>query len=65
MEPTFMVMGQLAATAAVFAINNNTSVQQVNAKELLEDLIKNPLADGGQPEIIIDNSDTATVLIKG
>ena len=65
MEPVFMVLGQSAATAAVFAINNNTSVQQVNAKELLEELIKNPLADGSQPEILVDNSDTANLTIEG
>ncbi|MEO9004051.1 MAG: FAD-dependent oxidoreductase [Ginsengibacter sp.] len=65
MEPVFMVLGQSAATAAVFAINNNTSVQQVDTKKLLEELTKNPLADGSQPEILIDNNDTDNVLIKG
>jgi hypothetical protein len=65
MEPVFMVLGQSAATAAVFAINNNTSVQQVDAKRLREELTKNPLADGSQPEIIVDNSDTVDVLVNG
>jgi hypothetical protein len=65
MEPVFMVLGQSAATAAVFAINNKTSVQQVNAKKLLEELTKNPLADGSQPEMLVDNSDTANVITEG
>ncbi|MEO5648467.1 MAG: FAD-dependent oxidoreductase, partial [Ginsengibacter sp.] len=65
MEPVFMVLGQSAATAAVFAINNKISVQQVNAQQLLEELIRNPLADGSQPEILVDNTDAADVLIKG
>jgi hypothetical protein len=34
MEPVFMILGQSAATAAAIAIDHNTSVQEVNYKEL-------------------------------
>jgi hypothetical protein len=34
MEPTFMINGQAAATAAALAVNNNVAVQQVNISQL-------------------------------
>jgi hypothetical protein len=40
MEPVFMILGQSAATAAVFAIDDNLSVQQVPYVKLREQLIK-------------------------
>jgi len=42
MEPVFMILGQSAATAAVFAIDNNIAVQDVDYDKLKERL----LADG-------------------
>jgi hypothetical protein len=42
MEPVFMVLGQTAATAAVHAVQSDTSVQQVKYAKLREKL----LADG-------------------
>ena len=42
MEPVFMVLGQSAATAAVQAIENETTVQDIN----IADLQKRLLADG-------------------
>ena len=42
MEPVFMILGQSAATAAVQAIDNDVSVQEINYKQLRERL----LADG-------------------
>jgi len=42
MEPVFMIFGQSAATAAVFAIEENTAVQDVDYEKLKERL----LADG-------------------
>jgi FAD dependent oxidoreductase len=65
MEPVFMVLGQSAATAAVMAINSNTSVQQVDVKKLHHELAINPLANGSLPEILVDNSDEANTSIKG
>ncbi len=65
MEPVFMVLGQSAATAAVMAINTNTSVQQVVVKKLRHELAINPLANSSQPEILVDNSDEANTTIKG
>lgn len=39
MEPVFMILGQSAATAAVFALNDKTSVQAVNYPKLREQLL--------------------------
>jgi hypothetical protein len=39
MEPVFMVLGQSAATAAVFAIDQNSSVQNVNYSLLKQRLL--------------------------
>jgi hypothetical protein len=39
MEPVFMVLGQSAATAAVIAIDDDCSVQDVNYAKLRERLI--------------------------
>ncbi len=55
MEPVFMVMGQSAAVAASLAIDKKTSVQQVNIKDLQAVLGSNPLADGSEGDILIDN----------
>lgn len=65
MEPVFMVLGQSAATAAVFAIDEDIPVQEVDARQLLEELTQNPLADGSPAEILIDNSDSSDVTIVG
>lgn len=65
MEPVFMVLGQSAATAAVQAINENTTVQNINVPALQEELKENPLANGTLPELIIDNDDSDLVKITG
>jgi hypothetical protein len=65
MEPVFMVLSQSAAEAAVQAINNNMSVQQIDVKKLQAKLKTNPLADGSTPEIIVDNDDKSSVSLKG
>src|SRR5690606_29562982 len=57
MEPVFMVLGQSAATAAVFAIDGNMAVQDVDVSALQEELRNNPLADGTRPDILLDNDD--------
>ena len=40
MEPVFMTLGQSAATAAVLAIEGNTTVQDVPYSKLRERLLK-------------------------
>lgn len=65
MEPVFMVLGQSAAVAAGMAINQKSSVQQVNIKQLQAELKNNPLADGSTPEILVDNDDATGVIKNG
>jgi hypothetical protein len=65
MEPVFMVLGQSAATAAVAAIDGGVPVQQVDIRKLQQSLKDNPLADGSEPEIIVDNTDTGKFSITG
>ncbi len=40
MEPVFMVLGQSAATAAAFAIDANKSIQEIDYKQLKNQLLK-------------------------
>jgi hypothetical protein len=40
MEPVFMVLGQSAATAAVLAIDNKVSLQQLPYERLRQVLLK-------------------------
>jgi hypothetical protein len=65
MEPVFMVLAQSAATAAVYAIDGNTSVQQVNVKKLQQELKTNPLADWSERDVLVDNDDKGGVSVSG
>ncbi|MDR1370435.1 MAG: FAD-dependent oxidoreductase [Dysgonamonadaceae bacterium] len=66
MEPVFMVLGQSAAIAAVLAIDKcDGVVQRVASSEIRNEFRNNPLADGSQPEILVDNSDKDRVTITG
>jgi hypothetical protein len=65
MEPVFMVMGQSAAVAATLAIDEHTSVQQINIRRLQDILHTNPLADNSQPDILVDNDQSANVTVLG
>lgn len=65
MEPVFMVLSQSAATAAVSAINDNKSIQQINVKKLQEQLLRDPLADKSTPEMLVDNDDSARITLIG
>ena len=57
MEPVFMILGQSAATAASFAIDEKIAVQKVNYAKLREQLVKDgqilawdgTSSDGGNP----------------
>jgi len=56
MEPVFMVLAQSAAMAASMAVEKQISVQDINVRELQQQLKHNPLLDNTSPEIVIDNS---------
>lgn len=68
MEPVFMVLAQSAATAAVMAIENGTSVQQVDIKQLQDRLtkegqvlewtgpVRNIISAAKLPGIVVDNT---------
>lgn len=65
MEPVFMALAQAAATAAVLAIQQQTTVQQVNAGQIQQQLAADPLVNGTTPEILVDNDDSLHVAIQG
>ncbi|WP_421897506.1 FAD-dependent oxidoreductase [Marinoscillum sp.] len=64
MEPVFMALGQVAALAAAEAIEEKQAVQAVDHMRIQKSLIADPLSDGSQPEILIDNTDER-VIVKG
>lgn len=57
MEPVFMVLGQSSAIAASLAIDKNLPVQKLDVTALQKILKENPLLDGSQPDIIVDDAD--------
>ena len=65
MEPVFMVLAQSAALATCMAIDGNTTVQQIDTKQLQARLKTNPLADNSIPEILVDNDDSEHIVVKG
>jgi hypothetical protein len=65
MEPVFMVLGQSAAVAAVQAVNDRSSVQNVDVKKIQQILKANPLVDGSLPEMIVDNKNEQQVSLSG
>ncbi|HEU4554894.1 MAG TPA: FAD-dependent oxidoreductase [Chitinophaga sp.] len=65
MEPVFMVLGQSAAAAAVMAINNKKTVQDIDVSALQQKLKQDPLADGSIPEVLVDDADTAYITRTG
>lgn len=65
MEPVFMVLSQSAAVAAVLAVDGKTNVQNVDVKKLQDLLKTNPLADGSEPEVLVDDRDRASLKISG
>lgn len=65
MEPVFMVLAQSSAVAASLSIDNKKSVQEVNVGQLQHILTTNPYANNSIPEILVDNADTASIVIKG
>lgn len=65
MEPVFMVLGQVAGLAASRAIDGSEAVQDVDSSVLMAYLEKNPLMDGTEPEILVDNLDSEYVEMTG
>jgi hypothetical protein len=57
MEPVFMALAQATAIAANEAIRRGVPVQQVDAGKIMAALRDNPLADGRNADILIDNLD--------
>ena len=65
MEPVFMALAQSATVAASRAIDTKKTVQEVDVKKVQQLLKENPLADGSEAEILVDNDDVNHVMIKG
>ena len=65
MEPVFMELGQSCAIAAAMAIDRRVSVQEVDAGAIRDTLVRDPLADGSTPEILVDNDDSVAVTVVG
>ena len=61
MEPVFMVLGQSAAVASVMALNKQVDVQDVDVSEVKNLLKSYPYLDGSIPEILLDDSDMASI----
>lgn len=64
MEPVFMVLGQVAATAASIAIDEKIAVQKVSYLKINNKIKNDPLLDGREPEQIVDNQ-SKNVVING
>jgi len=58
MEPVFMALAQASALAAVQAMNTEKAVQEIDVAALQQLLKTNPLVDGSEPEILLDNDVT-------
>jgi FAD dependent oxidoreductase len=68
MEPVFMILGQSAATAAAFAIDDNVTVQQLDYTKLKAQLIadKQLLTWGSTDSTgVVDNADASGVTVTG
>lgn len=65
MEPVFMELGQSSAIAASNAIALGVPVQEVKASYINTVLKDDPLADGSVAEILVDNDDSAHVVVRG
>ena len=66
MEPVFMVLAQSSAIAACQAIDRcGGCVQRVDVAAVMDEFAGNPLADGSQPELFVDNSDAENVVVSG
>ncbi|MDB5248404.1 MAG: FAD-dependent oxidoreductase [Segetibacter sp.] len=65
MEPVFMALAQSSAVAASLAIDTKIPVQEVDVKKVQQLLKENPLVDGSEPEVLVDNDNAAKVVVHG
>lgn len=65
MEPVFMVLAQAAAVATSLAIDNDCPVQDVDAATVASIIASNPLIDGSEPEVIVDNGNADAMTFTG
>jgi hypothetical protein len=70
MEPVFMILGQSAATAAAFAIDDDVAVQAVSYPKLEAQMLADGqrLSNSGGEEatgVIVDNADSSGVSLTG
>ncbi|KGE86241.1 MAG: FAD-dependent oxidoreductase [Phaeodactylibacter xiamenensis] len=65
MEPVFMVLAQTAAVAASMAIDQRSSVQEIDIPKLQKKLEEDPYLDGTLPDILSDNEDEGRAIING
>jgi len=65
MEPVFMVLAQSSAIAASLAIDEKIALQQLDAKAIQKILKKDPLLDGSEPDMIVDDADAKDVTVTG
>jgi hypothetical protein len=70
MEAVFMILGQSAAPAAAFAIDDEIAVQQVPYAKLRAQLLSDGQVltwgdNGAEPGLTLDNSDTSGVMLTG
>jgi hypothetical protein len=55
MEPVFMELGQAAGMAAALAIDQKTTVQNIDINKLIERKLNDPYIDGTPAEVLTDN----------
>lgn len=65
MEPVFMVLAQSSAIAASLAIDKKIALQQMDVKSIQRILKDNPLLDGSEPDMIVDDADAKNVMVTG
>jgi hypothetical protein len=65
MEPVFMVTGQVSGMAAAMAIDKQGAVQTIEVTALQQKMTSDPLLDGSAPDILVDDSDSSSLQVKG
>ncbi|HVW58569.1 MAG TPA: FAD-dependent oxidoreductase, partial [Puia sp.] len=65
MEPVFMVLSQAAATAAVMSIDRHVPLHKLDVHALNKTIADDPLANGSDPDIIVDNTDKTKISLTG
>ncbi|MEL7119120.1 MAG: FAD-dependent oxidoreductase [Bacteroidota bacterium] len=63
MEPVFMMLGQASGLAASMAIDEAKAVQEIDGNTVKKQLKLDPLVNGNQAEIVLNNEDKETEII--